>query len=399
MLTGASPSSDRAEMLRALLAQVPESVAAVVLRAMEGSVALRYPGVAELRHDTERAAVAGDARPPLRRDAPSWAQVASTVSTWDDPPPPLRRRWYAEGAMLEFGELAWSRDGRWLAINTVDAVRLVELDTRNEVSVPCEATSLSADRHGFLIGSHAGQGIMHVDPDAAAAGRALSRHHRSRFDLISCSPDGSRVAITDDRKLRILDRATWETATDLEFSERLSGLDWSPHGDLLAIGLRGEMAAVLDLQAWELSYLPVGGQGDSARVINLLQHTDLVRRIARRSPLFGRTHVSWSPDGAVLAITTDRTELWAAPDWSRIATLDTVLATRVSLAASSPLLAAFLVGSRIDRGATTASERQVGEIAARHGFARCFETSAKRGDGIERLAAAIHEAIAWERLP
>jgi small GTP-binding protein len=46
----------------------------------------------------------------------------------------------------------------------------------------------------------------------------------------------------------------------------------------------------------------------------------------------------------------------------------------------------FLVASRIDRGGTAASERQLGEIAARHGFARCFETSARRGDGVERLA-------------
>ncbi|HZJ68110.1 MAG TPA: serine/threonine-protein kinase, partial [Kofleriaceae bacterium] len=70
MLTGALPSSNRAEMIRALLAQVPESVAVVVLRATEHDVALRYPGVAELRRDSDRAAVAGDARPPLRRDAP-----------------------------------------------------------------------------------------------------------------------------------------------------------------------------------------------------------------------------------------------------------------------------------------------------------------------------------------
>jgi small GTP-binding protein len=62
-------------------------------------------------------------------------------------------------------------------------------------------------------------------------------------------------------------------------------------------------------------------------------------------------------------------------------------------------LVKFLVASRIDRGGPAVSQDRIEEIVKRYGFDGFFQTSAKRGDGIEGLRGAIRRAIAWDRLP
>ena len=59
----------------------------------------------------------------------------------------------------------------------------------------------------------------------------------------------------------------------------------------------------------------------------------------------------------------------------------------------------FLVSSRIDRGGTTVSRDRIDAIVKRYDFDGYFETSAKRGDGVEELQAALCEAIQWTDLP
>jgi GTPase SAR1 family protein len=62
-------------------------------------------------------------------------------------------------------------------------------------------------------------------------------------------------------------------------------------------------------------------------------------------------------------------------------------------------LVKFLVASRADRGGPPASAARIRETCVRYGFARFFETSAKRGDGVEELRRAIRAAIAWDQMP
>lgn len=62
-------------------------------------------------------------------------------------------------------------------------------------------------------------------------------------------------------------------------------------------------------------------------------------------------------------------------------------------------LVKFLIASRIDRGGPPVSSARVGEVVRRYGFTGCFETSAKRGDGVAQVANAIHSSIKWKLLP
>lgn len=59
----------------------------------------------------------------------------------------------------------------------------------------------------------------------------------------------------------------------------------------------------------------------------------------------------------------------------------------------------FLVASRIDRNGPAVSQARINEIVKRYGFDGYYETSAKRGDGVEKLQAALIKAIAWNDIP
>lgn len=59
----------------------------------------------------------------------------------------------------------------------------------------------------------------------------------------------------------------------------------------------------------------------------------------------------------------------------------------------------FLVAARIDRTGPAVSRARIDEIVRRYGFDGYFETSAKRGDGVDQLRGALGEAITWSDLP
>lgn len=62
-------------------------------------------------------------------------------------------------------------------------------------------------------------------------------------------------------------------------------------------------------------------------------------------------------------------------------------------------LTALLVAARTDVGGLPASLDRIKEFAAKHGFAKVFQTSAKTGEGCSELLAAIKQAIPWNDLP
>ena len=59
----------------------------------------------------------------------------------------------------------------------------------------------------------------------------------------------------------------------------------------------------------------------------------------------------------------------------------------------------FLVAARCDRNGPSVSRQRIDEIVQRYGFDGYFETSAKRGDEVEELRAALCRAINWDDLP
>ena len=58
----------------------------------------------------------------------------------------------------------------------------------------------------------------------------------------------------------------------------------------------------------------------------------------------------------------------------------------------------LLVAGRVDRGHPTATERDIKAFRERHGFDGFFATSAKTGEGVEDLRAAIVRAVPWGNL-
>ena len=59
----------------------------------------------------------------------------------------------------------------------------------------------------------------------------------------------------------------------------------------------------------------------------------------------------------------------------------------------------FLVAARCDRGGATVSQSRIDQVCQKYGFDGYFQTSAKRGDGLDELRAAIRKAIEWNALP
>ena len=59
----------------------------------------------------------------------------------------------------------------------------------------------------------------------------------------------------------------------------------------------------------------------------------------------------------------------------------------------------FLVAARCDRGGTPVSQARIDEVVKKYGFDGYFQTSAKRGDGVADLQAALCEAIQWDEIP
>jgi GTPase SAR1 family protein len=62
-------------------------------------------------------------------------------------------------------------------------------------------------------------------------------------------------------------------------------------------------------------------------------------------------------------------------------------------------LVKLLVASRTDRGGPAVSRERIQAVCQKYGFQQFFEVSAARGEGIQELAAAIRDTIAWERVP
>ncbi|HEX8065269.1 MAG TPA: TIR domain-containing protein [Thermoleophilaceae bacterium] len=62
-------------------------------------------------------------------------------------------------------------------------------------------------------------------------------------------------------------------------------------------------------------------------------------------------------------------------------------------------MARFLVAARVDRSGPAASRDRIDEVTSAYGFDGYFATSARRGDGIDELAAAIRRSLDWAAFP
>jgi GTPase SAR1 family protein len=66
---------------------------------------------------------------------------------------------------------------------------------------------------------------------------------------------------------------------------------------------------------------------------------------------------------------------------------------------SVPPMKKLLISARVDRGGKSVSRERIDALVQELGFDGYFETSAKEGQNVAELAAAIKQAIDWEMLP
>jgi hypothetical protein len=261
MLTGQLPSRSRSETIRVLLAHAPDAVAAVVLRALETWFDMKYRAIDDLRRDCQHALVAADS-PPLRRSSAMEELSWRRKHGWIEPPPGMRQRLVIAISRAE--ALAWSPDGRWLAVAESAALHVLQLETGQISKISCTRISSMSwlpDSNEILV--ICPEGVMTIDVERQTCDNFTIENldTSEHITRIACSPDGLHIAIAistaeDERtKLWILDRRTMYAAVRLSCGRRINDLAWSPQGLLLAVGMHGALAAVVDTRMGRVAQL------------------------------------------------------------------------------------------------------------------------------------------------
>ena len=252
----------------------------------------------------------------------------------------------------EVRRIAWSPDGRWLAVPSADRVlRLWEGEGSGAVRVVSEgvapwSVAWSPDGRILAAGMVLREAVL-WDVESAAPARRLD--HPRGAPAVLFAPDG-RTLITggDDHLLRIWDLGTGAPRGRLSgHSKGVTGLAWQPQGAYLAsssldrtvrlwdvtaereaLTLRGHQGGVLDL-AWS----PDGRFLVSASSDSVLRvwHPERGAEIGRLEGHGGAvTGVCFSPDGRLLiSKSLDGTvRFWSTAGWRPVAVLDEPSAER-----------------------------------------------------------------------
>jgi small GTP-binding protein len=353
MLIGQIPSLGRSESIRMLLALAPDPVAAIVLRALETYAFTMYPAITELRHDCEQVLAASDL--PTSWDSSAAEHLSlHRRHGWVDPPAGLRHRLAIN--IDDAHILAWSPGGRWLAIAAHSGLHVLELATGQISALPfrwISSMSWMDGRSEILVGCDIG--VVAVDVERGVLNNLAMGNLREeeRVTRTACSPDGLFVAIATstqgnaESELIILDRQTMSAGVRMPSGRGISDLDWSPRGGLLAVGMYGGVATVIDgrtgqiIQSLDLASSSTPDAASSAA------------SASRRGPSF----VSWARDGTMLAGSylpfhnhiSEATWFWSTRDWKPLARLDTSVQHGASFSAIGPLFAASGSGLTIWR--------------------------------------------------
>lgn len=346
MLTGRLPSMSRLERIRVMASQVPEQVSAIVLEVLGRSGLDTYrQQIADLRRDCERA-LAATGSPQ------SWTSTVERASSsrrhgWLEPPAGLSPRLIIP--INNADALAWSPDGRMLAVATSSTLQLIHLETGRTLAIQCRLISSMS----WAIPSHeilavCEQGVVAIDINRRVINRLTIANLPARYVTeIACSPDGLHVAIATSRadwtqtQLLILDRQTMSLPLEAQlFDERetsdppwkpITDLAWSCDG-LVAVGMYGARALIID--------------GHTGKIIQPLHIAPMSTssfanesRSTARDPSF----VRWAKDGSLLAVNYSDlvTAFWSVRNGTLLSKLDISCAQGASLAATGPLFAAL----------------------------------------------------------
>ncbi|HEX5734746.1 MAG TPA: TIR domain-containing protein [Blastocatellia bacterium] len=345
--------------------------------------------------------------------------------------------------------LVWSRDGKVFISGSGDkTIRIWDAESRETIYMLKEkswVSSIGLSPDGNLLATGTGDGVITIWDVQTGQPVAICEGHSDRILCVSFSADGRLLASKSaDDTIRFWKCYSWEELLTLreEFGTYLSGIAFHPQDGILATrddkentiqllrlnidellftfrdahsiryanakvilvgesstgktclgrALMGEpfepQSSTNARKVWTFSQQTVT-RSDGSKVINEILLWDLAGQ-----PDYRLIHQLHLTEVAVALVLFD-----SRPDpfagvyyWSRALSQ----AQRVQEAFTLPMKK-FLVASRTDVGSV--GIQLVKSLLTKLNFDSYFETSAKEGQNINRLASAICSAIDWEALP
>lgn len=347
--------------------------------------------------------------------------------------------------------VAWSPDGQGLASTSEDgSIRLWHVKTGQERLLlkghSGEVYGAAWSPDGRLLASASEDRTLRLWDVESGTQLAQLEGHTDRAHSVSFSHDGRLLASQGrDDTVRLWRRDTWEQVGILSLPPHTSGAwppgaTFHPHLPLLATSTDGGLVHIWTLEPSELLHpertrstahysnskvVLVGNTSVGKSGLGLV----LAGRMFRPTESTHGRHI-WTLKSETVAMNKQvscirETLLWdlaGQPGYRLLHQLHlhdvavalvlfdsrseiepfagvSYWAQALNEATHGHPLKKFLVASRTDRGGPKVSQERIDEIQRRHGFDGYFETSARRGTGVEELREAILTRIPWDKLP